>query len=233
MSAQRFTVQLVQRVELSPKVLLLRFKILGEPALGWRAGQYIELLPQGSEKTRLPFSIASAMDPERPGEFELAVTRGTSAEALESLMPGAVLGAEGPRGSFTWEATPEDSVLLVGVGTGSAPLRALIFEQMQNKDPSHMVFLFGCRSEDELLWRAEMTELTGRAPHFRFEPTLSQASDKWTGRRGRVQVHLPEIVTNLKRLRAYVCGKKDMVSDVKAALLELGVPAERIRAEGY
>ncbi|HLV65454.1 MAG TPA: FAD-dependent oxidoreductase [Polyangiaceae bacterium] len=220
----------VRRSELSPGVVLLAFRV-ESPAFAWKPGQYVQIaLPDPSDLVQ-PYSIASAPDAERPGEFELAVSRAGSGLPFAELPLGAPVLASPPQGSFVWERGAH-SELFVGMGTGIAPLRAMI--QAGNRATQiTRVLLYGARTEADVLFRTELERLAAQSPAFHFEPTLSRPGPLWKGRRGRVHDHLPAIVKSLVAPRVYVCGTLPMVKDSVKSLVSLGIPRESIASEAH
>jgi NAD(P)H-flavin reductase len=223
-----FSAQLVERAPLSPRVVGMTF-VAAQP-FPRAAGQYVVLtLDEGSTHA---FSIASPFEPETPGRFEIAVTRGTTAESMLELPIGESVSATGPSGALVWKA--DAPALLVATGTGVSPLRALVKEQLARGTEQPLVLLFGCRNASEELWGAELLQLSREHPRFRFLPTYSQPAPGGFERVGRVQVYLPELVRALGvGLYAYLCGHTPMVSDCTALLLELGVPPAQVSGESY
>jgi NAD(P)H-flavin reductase len=226
-----FSIELSLRQPLSARVHRLRF--VARPPFRWAAGQYLVVLGAGGPNLDLPYSIASAYDPERPGELEIVAAVHAGADAIDALELGAKLEAEGPAGAFTWQAQPSPAALLVGVGTGIAPLRAMIQEQLARDTETRLLLLAGHRAPEDVLFHDELVQLAAAEPRFQFVPTLSGDSADWPGQRGRVQTQLTHAVRSLGPLDAYVCGRLDMVNDVVHALQMLGVPEARIRSEGY
>jgi len=223
-----FMAQLVERAPLSPRVVGMTF-VAAEP-FPRAAGQYVLLtLDEGSTHA---FSIASPFEPQAPGRFEIAVTRGTTAESLLELPVGESVSASGPSGTLVWKA--DVPALLVATGTGVSPLRALVKEQLARPTKQPLVLLFGCRDAAEELWGAELEQLSRQHPRFRFVPTHSQPAPSAHARAGRVQIYLPELVRALGTgVYAYLCGHTPMVNDCTSLLLELGVAPEHVHGESY
>ena len=230
-SASAFAVELVVREPLSSRVHRLRFR--ARVPFRWAAGQYLVVVRGGGEALSLPYSFASACDPQRPGEFEIAAAVNAGADVIDALPLGGELEVEGPAGEFTWQSAASPAALLVGVGTGIAPLRALIQEELARKAQTRLLLLAGHRAPEDVLFHEDFTRLAAAQPRFQFVPTLTGGAAHWLGRRGRVQTQLAEAVRTLGPLDAYVCGRLDMVREVVTALELLGVPATRIRSEGY
>jgi NAD(P)H-flavin reductase len=231
MSARRFVVELVARSPLSSRVHRLRFA--ARAPFEWAAGQHLVVVRGQGQALFLPYSIASASDPGKAGEFELAVAIHAGADVMDTLPLGAELEVEGPAGSLTWQAAPSPAALLVGAGTGIAPLRALIEEELARASETRLLLLAGHREPADVLFADDFARFAVEHPRFHFIPTLTGGDSAWVGRRGRVQAQLLEAVSSLAPLDAYVCGRVEMVSEVVRMLVAHGVPESRIRSEGF
>lgn len=231
MSAPRFVVELVARAPLSSRVHRLRFA--SRSPFRWAAGQHLVVVRGQGQDLFLPYSIASAYDPQKPGEFELAVAVHAGADAMDELPLGSELEVVGPAGDFIWQSEPQPAALLVGVGTGIAPLRALIEEELTRSSETKLLLLAGHRTPEDVLFAHDFERLAAVHARFHFIPTLTYAGAEWLGHRGRVQAQLIEAVHALAPLDAYVCGRADMVREVTALLEAHGVAAQRICAEGF
>lgn len=232
--------ELVDARMLSPSVRGLRFRATDGRPVGHVAGQYLDLVvptPRGLAFRR-SYSVASAPDAADPGAFEVAVTRvegGPTSQALHDLALGASVEFEGPRGTFVRSAGDRaHPALFVATGTGLAPIRAMLTEEVAQADGPPLVLLFGCRTPNDLLWGSELQAWRRACPRFELEVTLSRPPADWTGLGGYVQRHVVERAKALREPRAYVCGLSVMVDDV-AALLErqAGMPREAVRYETY
>lgn len=234
MPPRQVQLDLVGASDLSPIVRSLVFEPESGRQLEWQPGQHIEIVPPDDPASKLPLSIANAMTPERPGRFELAVTHSTSTRALVELPVGSRLTAFGPRGTFLRRAGSDQPALFVGAGTGLAPLKAMLEAELRTDASAPLVLLFGCRTEADILWGEELYRLDRDIARFRFVPTLTRASEGWTGRRGRVQTHLAELVSLLAAPEAWLCGHHAMVQDCVTMLQhDLGVSRPRINFEEY
>jgi ferredoxin-NADP reductase len=224
-------VTVVQKRELSPTVLLVRGRHERKD-FTWLPGQYVELGALKAPHISHFYSIASAPDPSRPGEFELAMSRSASPLLLESVEPGQKLLLSSAQGAFVWEPLDGPTVL-IGIGTGIAPLRAMLQAALSRDSFSPIALFYGARTESDLLFRDEFEARSLADGRFLFEPTLSQAGAEWRGARGRLQEHLPRWLAPLEGARAYVCGSTAMVSGVLSLLAARGIPEARIRAESH
>jgi NAD(P)H-flavin reductase len=198
-------------------------------------GQWVKVyLPGGLDRD---YSIASAPSAALPSQIELVITRvegGAGSNALHAIDVGAGLDTLGPNGLFVREdAHRAHPALYVGTGTGLAPLRAMMQDELASPSGQPQVLLFGARQERDLLFGSELQGWAD-AGRIRYVPTLSQAEPSWTGRRGYVQRHLAEVVAELPGVHVYICGLSRMITEVRAVLRgELGLDRKQVHSERY
>lgn len=225
--------EIVSLERLTPSVSSYRFRLLDGKPFGWAPGQYVELFSPNSPQEPLPYSIASAPDPARENEFELAIGPGSGRDLLSGVGPGSRLQVAGPFGELLWPPSG-GTALMIGTGTGVAPLRALLQATLRGSEAYDLILLSGHRSEEDILWGAELAALSRESGRFQYEVTLTQPSDAWTGRRGRVQEHTLDLRARLHEPTVFLCGGLTMVNECRRLLEEQGqIPSRRIFAEGY
>ncbi len=229
---ERRTARLVRSATLAPEVARMEFEVVAQPSFDFRPGQYIGMMREREgELVRRCYSIASA--PNGTNRFELCV----GGSFLAEPEPGMSVDLEGPAGNFLLRNPVRKSVFLAH-GTGIAPIRAMLHHlfadgQAAPEDPP-MTLIFGARTPERLYFREEFEKIERRHPNFQFRPTLSQAGNGWSGCRGYAQAHLGEAIGNGDRdVDVYFCGCPEMVSEVRAQLLERGFDEEAIIHEKY
>lgn len=238
---ETFDVRLLGSRAIAPAVRELRFARVDGRPMAFDPGQWVNLvLPLEAGELRRAYSIASPPDG-TPG-FDLAVTRvegGAGSAYLHGLREGDVVRAIGPQGFFTRDASDASPALLVGTGTGLTPLRSMLLAARRAGSRAPLWVLFGARHEEDVLYRDELEALAREAPEIRYAITLSRAGEAWTGRRGWVQAHVPELLGALRAAtgaepHVYVCGLERMVKTVRELCRgELGVDRKRVHAERY
>ena len=239
MKGQRgFPIRLVAARWLSASVRSLIF----EPAdrFEYRAGQSVQLtVPTKSGLfMRRPYSIASAPGALEGGRFEIAVTQvenGATSTALHALHVGAELMAEGPHGGWLSLSSDERGLrtLLVATGSGLAPLRALVQDQLRFAGGFPWRLLFGCRTTEDILWQDDLDSWGLQAKRLSVDVTLSRPGLAWVGRTGYVQRHLDELIRGLDPELVLICGLSPMVDEVERMARQLGVSGDAIRTEAY
>jgi NAD(P)H-flavin reductase len=179
-----------------------------------RPGQYVELALDGETA----FYAMSRGPTRSRGELELLVrTSGDGfGAALAALPVGTALDVSMPVGAgFPVEDVRERPVILVGVGTGIAPLRALLHEL---DAPSRLYY--GHRAEADFAYGRELDEMS------EVIRVVSNPAPDWRGLVGRVQDALRDRPPpRLAGAVAFVCGPEEMVDEVRAWFTDRGVEA--------
>jgi ferredoxin-NADP reductase len=233
--AVKRTFELEAARTLSPTVRELVLVTSDRAPFEYLAGQWLKLyLPGGIDRD---YSIASAPDPAAPFRIVLTVTRvegGPGSEYLHCIEKGTQIETLGPSGLFVREASHLDvPAIYVGTGTGLAPLKAMLEEELRKEEGAPQVLLFGCRTESDILYRDELESLSARYERLRFEVTLSRCDASWQGRRGWVQHHLQELAPDVPA-HFYVCGLSNMVTAVRRTLKEeLHIDRRFVHSERY
>ena len=155
---------------------------------------------------------------------------GAVTHAICASEPGAVLGVRGPFGnSWPVEAAAGGDVVVVAGGIGLAPLRPVVLYDARAARASFgaVSVLYGARTPADLLYTRRARR--AGAHELEVEVTVDAADTAWTGRVGVVPKLIEQArVPTRRRRRAFVCGPEIMMRFTVEALLERGVPAERI-----
>ncbi len=229
---------------LSPSVREVSFARVDGAPFAFEPGQWVSLVvqgPAGTGELRRAYSIASP--PRGDASFEVAVTRvesGVASLVLHGLSPGDVVRVIGPQGFFTRAPEGAPPSLLIGTGTGLAPLRSMLHAAIASPTATEPVWLlFGGREEHDLLYREELETLAEGSSRLQIVPTLSRGSESWTGRRGYVQLHARDLYEELAKASSapphvYICGLEKMVGAVRTVFRqEMGLPRQLVHSERY
>ena len=188
-------------------------------------GQFLQVHAPSGEASY--FAIASS-----PGNpyYELLVKRakGCSNELFD-LPIGTTIRVVGPQGKgFPLASHAGRDVLLIGVGTGIAPLRSVLGWTLSRRaEFGRLTLLYGVLTPPHWCYETDFTAWRDAGVDARVTVTTTGTSS-WSGAVGFVQDLLPTL--DLAPARTVVClvGMKDMVEANTALLQTLGVPPERI-----
>lgn len=200
--------------------------------LAFYPGQFAELgLGDGEREVWRSYSMASPPSAAREPAFLLKhIQGGNFSGRLPGLAPGTPVALRGPFGSsYLREGTRP--VLLCAIGSGLAPVLAMLRDAAERGDPRHFRLFYGARRPADLPVGAELAALGGRLPGgFEYLPTLDglAAEDDWTGATGTVTQAIQREVADASGLDAYLCGAPPMCDTVGRLLLAKGLPERQL-----
>jgi ferredoxin-NADP reductase len=209
---------------------------------GWPghvAGQHLDLrlTAEDGYQAERSYSIASAPEDER---LELTVERIDDGEVspylTDELRSGDQLELRGPVGGhFTWRVEDGGPLLLVAGGSGLVPLMAMIRHRAAHKATIDTRLLVSSRSWDDLLYRDELSRMSGEMGlTTQFTLTRSQPPG-WSGFDRRVDAEMLTLIGPRvsEQPRIFVCGPTAFVESVADALVDIGHPPGSIHAERF
>lgn len=217
----------------TPRTRLLRLEF-SDPPFVFRAGQAVMAGLSGAP-TRAAYSIASAPSLAARGGLELLVPA-EGAFGDPELDPASVVGrtlvVAGPIGGFgVPPAAAGAPLLLIGGGTGIAPLRSVALDRLERDDAPPMTLVYSARTSDEFAFAAEFAALD-RAGRLRVHQTVTRDDRaEWPGRSGRIDEGLLAAALPGPDAWCLVCGPAGFVSAVTTSLAGLGVPPGHIVLE--
>jgi ferredoxin-NADP reductase len=210
----------------------------------WRpfmAGQHLDIrltAPDGYQAQR-SYSVASA--PEMEGAYEVVVERLDNGEVSPYFHDvadrGDVIEIRGPFGGhFAWCASDGGPLLLIGGGSGVAPLMSILRHRSARGRDVRVILLYAARTWNDLIFR---DELVARDEEENLDVFFSLSRD--TARRPQDAGHridVPLVRRTLERLGAepkltFVCGSNPFVEAVTSQLLDIHLRPETIRTERF
>ncbi|MBM4403358.1 MAG: 2Fe-2S iron-sulfur cluster binding domain-containing protein [Candidatus Cloacimonetes bacterium] len=214
---------------------------LTEPeTIDFKAGQYVQLetpiYAKVRQKVGRAYSISS--DPGNDRQIQLIiryVPEGICTTWVHQyLNEGDQISFTGPYGDFFIRDTSADMIFVAG-GSGKAPIKSILEYLSRVGTTRRMRYLFGARTCKDLYLTGEMHAFEQVFDDFEYIPVLSKPcpEENWQGRIGYVMPVFPELITDPANTEAYLCGSPAMIESVKKALIELGVPKDRIYYDSF
>lgn len=203
-----------------------------ERALSYRAGQYVLL---GDTDWRVPqrsYSLANAAREDgRVCVLVTAVAGGATSTWAHALRAGDEVLLEGPFGTFVTEAARDGPVLLLGAGSGLAPVRALAEHLLQHAPRRPVTLFFSCRTRADLIHEEQFEDWQRRHRGFRYLRTLTR--DAAAPRHERIPALLADAVGSLAGCEVFAAGPSGFVVGCAEAARALGAAASDIRTEEF
>ncbi len=223
----------------TPRAKTLAIDVPGWP--GHRPGQHLDVRLTAEDGYQAQRSYSIASPPEDGTQLRLIVERLEDGEVspylTDELRAGDELELRGPIGGyFTWSVDAGGPLLLVGGGSGVAPLLAMIRHRAAAGGRVPTTLLASFRTYDDIIARDELGRLTSGDPALRVAYTLTRAQPPgWDGLARRVdQAMLGEVFGPPQPgALAFVCGPTPLVESVATALLDLGYASRQVKTERF
>jgi ferredoxin-NADP reductase len=205
------------------------------------AGQHLDVRLTAADgyQAQRSYSIASA-----PGEplVELAVERLEEGEVspyfVDIAQPGDMLDVRGPLGGhFIWRPEDGGPLLLIGGGSGVAPLMAILRHRARTAPETEALLVYSSRTWEQVIFRDEL--LRADETDRRFDLIVSTTREprhRPSDLESRLdRDSLRDILARWRKTpaHAYVCGSTPFVEAVANALVDEGVPADLVKTERY
>lgn len=224
----------------TPAVKTFRLRNLdgGDVPFSFLPGQFLTFSAQVDGKAiKRSYTIASS--PAQRDYVEITVKReeqGAESRYLhDHVAVGDHLEVSGPSGVFIFTGKEADSIVLVSGGVGITPMMCILRYLTDCGFPGEIFFLHGARTAQDIIFREELAYLKKRHANVRVVVTIEDYEDAaWTGLTGHVSKEMiAQSVPGIARRRVHVCGPPGMIAAVKATLLDLGVPGDKIKTEAF
>jgi len=225
--------RIAEKTQLNHDVMRLRVKLPEGQRLAYRAGQYIEfLLRDGSRRA---FSIANPPHDDELLELHIRRVPGGrfSDEVFETLAARAILRLQGPLGTFVLREESPRPILLVGGGTGFAPLKAMLEHAFHCGIARPITLYWGVRSQRDLYLPALPAHWEREYPQFRWIPVLSEPDHDWAGRTGWVHEAVLADQPTLADHDVYLSGPPPMVDAGRAAFEAAGLAVDHLFSDAF
>ena len=221
--------RVVRTEVLAPQVIRLILEPRSE--LDYFPGQYVDVLgPDGAGRS---YSLASLPS---DGVLELHVRLipgGRVSPWIHQLQVGDEVSVRGPYGQcFYLEGEPQRSLLLVGAGTGLAPLLGIARDALTHGHSGRIDLIQGGLRPDRLYLREELANLAAEhaALHVHACVLEGGSGSEHVGALNQVAL---DIAGLLKQTRSYLCGDPALVANLRRSLFLAGAPSQEILADAF
>ncbi len=226
----------------TPEIMQVRLKLPRAARLQFLAGQYIDiLLPEGKRRA---FSIASP--PSQTDYIELHIKHvsggGFTGHVFEGMTEKEILRLEGPLGTFFVRRSSTRPMILMGGGTGFAPLKAMIEEMVHDVEthtghdeppPREIILYWGVTKPEDLYANELIGHWTKVLPNFKFVPVLMAPEPDWTGAVGLVHEQVIKEHPDLSGFDVYMSGPPPMIQAARQSFIEAHLPEDRLFYDSF
>lgn len=179
-----------------------------------------------------PFSFSSSAE---RGWVEIAVRAlGDFTSTVHELAPGTTVYVDGPHGVFSMDTDEGPGFCFIAGGVGITGLLSMLRTMADREDVRPAILVYANRDWESAAFRDELERLEKRM-HLTVVHLLARPPADWTGEAGYVNGemlsrHLPR---GYRRWQYFICGPGPMMDAAQNAVLDLGVPGERVHTERF
>jgi CDP-4-dehydro-6-deoxyglucose reductase len=221
--------------QLSHDVMQLELKLPESQRMQFLAGQYIEILLK--EGKRRAFSIANA--PHQDDVIVLQIRHVPdgyfSTHVFDEMKEKALLRIEGPFGGFYLREDTKRPIILIGGGTGYAPLNGML-EHAHSLGMKNEIHLFcGVRAKRDVYMQEQVDALLAKMPNLKATVVLSdpETEDNWQGETGFVHEIVLKQFKDLSGYDIYMSGPPPMVNAAKDAFVKQGGKEDQMYSDAF
>lgn len=147
---------------------------------------------------------------------------------------GDNLKIEGPSGNcFYLPGNEQQSLLMIGTGTGLAPLYGILRDALQKGHKGPIYLYHGSHQPDGLYLVKELQDLANQHSNCHYIPCLSSESCSEGYEKGRANEVALAQHPSLKDWKIYLCGHPDMVANTKRNAFLAGASLANIYSDPF
>ncbi len=220
---------------LAHDVIRIYLKLPDTERLQFLAGQYIDVLL----KDHVPraFSIANAPHDDRFIELHIRNVSGGyfSAQVFNQMQEKALLRFKGPLGTFFLREDSDRPAILIGGGTGFAPLKGMLEHAFETGLEKPLHLFWGVRAKRDLYLQELPLQWQQQQQNFSYTPVLSEpvATDDWTGATGFVTDAVIREYPDLSGHDIYMSGPPVMVEAGHKLFMQYGLDESRFFSDAF
>ncbi len=226
----------VEKLEhLAHDVIRIYLKMPASERLQFLAGQYIDVLIKDHEPRS--FSIANAPHDDEFIELHIRYVEGGlfTDQVFHHMKEKTLLRVKGPLGTFFLREDSDRPIILIGGGTGFAPLNGILEHAFEIglERPIHL--FWGVRARRDLYLDELPQQFVREHANFRYIPVLSEPlpEDDWDGETGFVSDAVVRVYPDLSGHDVYMSGPPVMVEAGHALFMQHGLDESRFFSDAF
>ncbi len=213
---------------------VMRVRLTTDAPFEHRGGQFVALVRHDG----LSRSYSTANVPSRDAFVELHVREvangAMSGWIARQLQAGERVRLRGPDGEcFYLPGRPEQNLLLVGTGTGIAPLYSILQEALRHGHRGRILLLQGAVEERGLYLVEELEALAREHPTIEYVRCLLRGEARPGIEVGSIDAILRTRAPSLVGWRAFLCGHPELVFDLRRKAFLAGISLKDVHADAF
>ena len=223
------TATVVDVTPLAPEIVRLRLRA----PLRYRAGQFVTLMrPDGLTRS---YSLASLPDADALELHVRVLAQGRMSRWIaHELAPGAALQLRGPEGDCFYVAgQPAQPLVLIGTGTGLAPLLGVARDALQHGHTGPITLLHGALTPAGHYLVDVLEDMCKQSPNFSYVRCALRGEPTPGLEIGAIEAVAAARFPKLSGHRVFVCGDPERVQALRKQSYLRGARMNEILADAF
>jgi NAD(P)H-flavin reductase len=223
--------QILSQERVSKSVVIITIR-LASP-LTYHAGQFVNIIRD--DNLSRSYSIASVSN-DRTIKFHVRKMPGgvMSSWLYDTDLIGEMIKINGPIGEcYLTQEMFNDDLLLLGVGTGLAPLFGIILDALAKDFKNKIRLYHGGLTLESLYLVEELKNLENKFEQFSYSPVYLKGDERLGFIKGDMIELLQESFIDKFNTTVMVCGDPDMVKKLKQTVFMKGVSSKKILSDSF
>lgn len=233
---ENYIARILSIEKISTSVARVRLEVPAD--FSYHPGQFITIVREGEDSVARSYSLASVPSQDF---LELHIRRWPGGQMStwihDELRPGDSLAIRGPYGDcFYVGGQPERPLLLIGTGTGAAPLWGIARHALISGHTGPIQFMHKGHDEDALYLHDELQALAHGHETFTYHPCVTiDGGDGGVSFGSIIELARNQLLKldNPLDARAYICGNPDVVKMLRKELFLAGMPMREILYDAF
>ncbi len=238
---KRLVVADIMRINEKNMIVTLKPKSEEDCTCQFTPGQYMELWVPGTQWMSRAYSIGNAPKPDGSIELHLRRVEGGrfTTWAFEEMKVGDELSAMGPMGEFYLRSAADTPLLFIARGTGFAPIKAIIEQQIQINHNRDILLFWGVTDTSDFYHLNHLEDWIQKDPNMKIYLAARTNSNGFAPpegmvfREGTVYDTLRGVPFDISNRDVYLAGPVKTVRATLDVLSEKGVPRDKIFVDSF
>ena len=230
--SNRFETSVTDKTFLSDSVLRVRLK--RPENFSYFAGQFLTIFK--TKNVGRSYSLASVPEVDNYLEFHIHIIPGgqVSQWLANDISVGDTITISEALGNCIYiGAAKTQPLVLIGTGTGIAPLLAIVRQAVISGHPEPIKLYHSAKTNSELYLNEELKALDARHDNVNYFSCVTREQPETGERQGRASDLAIEDISDFKGYAVYLCGNPDMVNSTKRKMFLAGASLQNIHADPF
>lgn len=203
---------------------MLQYVIKPNKYVEYFAGQYLKIKILDEQYS---YSIANA--PLGDKHYELHIRHGNNSQIFMALQKNAKIQIQLPFGDcFLGNMSQNMPMIFIAIGSGFAPIKAILEQLFANNDKSSKKLYWWGRSQEDLYLQNEIINWQDKDKHFKYSSYISQNNEE-----SLISQVINENRENLLNYQIVMCGPFELIYKMRDVLLAWGVSRKNLHSDAF